>query len=44
MVGSSKLQEDMENLESIEAQKIATIQEKADKPKPARKLKKKLKL
>ena len=44
MVGTSKLQEEMENLESIEAQKISTIQENTDKPKPIRKLKKKLKL
>ena len=44
LVSSSKLQEEMENLESKEAQKAAEIQEKADKPKPAKKLKKKLKL
>jgi curved DNA-binding protein CbpA len=44
LVGSSKLQEEMENLESKEAQKAAETQEKADKPKPAKKLKKKLKL
>ena len=44
LVGSSKLQEEMEQLESIEAQKASKEQEIADKPKPAKKLKKKLKL
>ena len=44
LVGSSKLQEEMENLESIEAQKASKEQEIADKPKPPKKLKKKLKL
>jgi hypothetical protein len=44
MVGTSKLREEMESLESIEAQKNASTQEVIDKPNPSKKLKKKLKL
>jgi curved DNA-binding protein CbpA len=44
LIGSSRLQEEMEKLESKEAQKAANTQEKIDKSKPAKKLKTKLKL
>ena len=47
MVGSSKLQEQMEKLESSNAQKIVELEEKElkkDTPKPPKKIKRKLKL
>jgi hypothetical protein len=44
MIGSSKLQEQMERLQEKEAITAATEQEEEDKPKPPKKLKRKLKL
>jgi hypothetical protein len=44
LIGSSKLQEQLEKLQEKEANDAATEQEEEDKPKPPKKLKRKLKL
>lgn len=44
MIGSSKIQEQLEKIEANEAEQVATIQEKLDKPKPPKKMTRKLKL
>ena len=43
-IGSSKIQEQMEKLEEDEAEQAATVQEKVNKPKPPKKMTRKLKL
>lgn len=43
-IGSSKIQEQMEKLEEDEAEQTASVQEKINKPKPPKKMTRKLKL